>query len=346
MRGDHTGLVQAVQDFLLREENVHHLLAGLQSSDTRVARAAMRLLIERARVAPAAIVAAGLSNKDVIVRSTVIDLLSHLDEQAFGRLIAKALRDPYTPVRREAFQQLLVRDVETGLRSAHDMLLDRSASIREIAVRRLLDAGEPVEQIYASALASEGGRVAIVTCVLWSWAFMNCQGRSEQVRELLGSRSPTVRRSALQTIARLLGDDAATDLEAALADVSSAVCKEAARLIIKSNAAPGADRLIAIATSSRLRHVAIACCRVARSGNKWDWLKLILKVYGAPDAPVDQTTFYTEIETWDLQYNRSNAQPYATSMQEIIAALRVCEAKLTVNQLRLLKFTLKGHTAP
>jgi len=338
-------LVQAVQDFLLHEENVHHLLAGLHSPDVQVARVAARWLVERSRVAPAAIVAAGLSNKDAIVRSTVIDLLDRLDEQTLGTWITKALGDPYMPVRREAFQHLLVHDAEAGLRVARDMLFDRSASIREIAVRRLLDAGAPVEQLYDSALVSGRGRVAIVTCVLWSWAFMNCKGRSDQVRMLLGSRSASVRGAALQTIARLLGDEAATDLEAALADVSPAVCKEAARLVIKSNAVLGADRLVTLAQSSGLTHVAIACCRVARSVNKWEWLKFVLKVYGAPDAAVDKETLSNEIDAWDEQFNRSNAQPDAASLLQIVFALHACEGKLTADQLRVLKFTLKGYAA-
>lgn len=345
LRDDHTALLQAVQDFLLREENVHHLLAGLQNPDVQVARVATRWLVERSRVAPAAIVAAGLSNKDAIVRSIVLELLGRLDEQTLGKWIAMALSDSYMPVRREAFQQLLARDAEAGLRVARDMLFDRSASIREIAVRRLLDAREPVEQLYDSALVSGRGRVAIVTCVLWSWAFMNCKGRSEQVRTLLASRSPSVRRAALQTIVRLIGDDAEMDAEAALADASPAVCKEAARLIVKMKGFARADRLVTIAQANGLAHVAIACCRVARSVNKWEWLKFVLKVYGAPDAAVDKETFSNEIDAWDQQFNRSNAQPDAALLLQIVFALHACENKLTADQLRMLKFTLKGYAA-
>src|ERR1041385_4525609 len=66
----------------LRDDHLHHLHAGLQSPDVQVARVAMRWLVERSRVAPAAIVAAGLSNKDVIVRSTAIDLLGRLDRKS------------------------------------------------------------------------------------------------------------------------------------------------------------------------------------------------------------------------------------------------------------------------
>jgi hypothetical protein len=174
---------------------------------------------------------------------------------------------------------------------------------------------------------------------------MNSQVRSEQTRQLLHGGSPAVRRSALLTIAKLLGSDAGPDLEVALADESPAVCKEAARLITRLEDGPSAERLISIAGASGLRHVAIACCRVARHGNKWGWLKFILKVYGAPDSAVDQETFATEIDSWEARFNRSNAQPDADLLQEIASALRICEPKLSVNQLRLLTFTLRGNGA-
>jgi HEAT repeat protein len=343
MRDNHAELVRAVQDFLLREENVHHLVAGMHSRDAQVARLATRLLVERKRMSATVLITAGLSHKDIVVRSTVVNLLAGLEEPAFTAAVAMALRDPYMPVRREAFQQLLARDVVAGLRVARDMLFDRSPSIREIAVRRLLDAGEPVEQIYAGALVDGAGRVTVVTCVLWSWAFMNSRAHSKQARQLLCAPFPAVRRSALQTVTKLLGNDARPHLEAALADASPAVCKEAARLLIKTAGRPSAARLVSIARESGLRHVAIACCRVARQASKWDWLRFILSAYGAVDSIVSWETLYTEIDAWDRKFNCSSAQPDRDSMQEIVSALRVCAVKLPEDQLRLLKFTLRAY---
>lgn len=345
-RDDHTGLLQAVQEFLLREDNAHHLLAGLHSPDRQVARLAIRLLVERQRMTATELISAGLSHKDEVVRSTVIDLLRVLGAGDFSAVIAKALRDPYMPVRREAFQQLMARDPEAGLCSARDLLFDGSASIREIAVRRLLAAAEPVEQIYADALTRDRSRVAVVTCVLWGWAFMNSQSRIEQVRQLLNARSPSVRRCALQTIAKLLRNDARHYLEAGLVDESPAVCKEAARLIISIDDKPGVARLISIAGQSGLRHVAIACCRVARHGSKWDWLKFILEAYGAVDAAVSPETVSKEIDAWERRFNRSSAQPDSDSMKQIVSALHACESKLTAEQIELMRFTLRCYGAP
>jgi HEAT repeat protein len=342
-RDDHTGLLQSVREFLLREENVHHLVTGLHGADTQVARFAARLLVEGQQTTPTELVMASLSHKDVVVRSTAIDLLRKLEAEDFAAAVAVALRDPYMPVRREAFQQLLARDIEAGLRVAREMLFDSSVSIREIAVRRLHAAGEPVEEIYARGLTGNGDRVGVVTCVLWSWAFMNSITRGGQVRQLLRARFPAVRRSALQTVAKLFGEGAGPDLEAALADESPAVCKEAARLMIRLNHKPTVDRLISLARASRLQHVAMACCRVARCGSKWDWLKFILMAYGATDATVTRETFSAEIDAWEARFNRSSAQPDTDSLTQIVSALQICESKLAAAQLQLLRFTLRSY---
>jgi HEAT repeat protein len=345
-RDDHTELLLSVQEFLLHEENVERLVAGVQSKDVHVARIAIRLLVQRQRMPAAQLVAVGLAHKDVVVRSTVIDLLRTLEATDFTLAVATAMQDPYMPVRREAFQQLLARDVEAGLRAARDLLFDASAAVREIAVHQLLATGAPVEQMYESAFADRSDRVAVVTCVLWSWAFLHNQACSERVLRLLNARFPAVRRAAVQTIAKLLRDDAKPYLEAALGDASPAVAKEAARLLCRIDDKVDIERLLSISKASGLRHVAVACCRVARHAGKWEWLKFILRVYGAADAAVSREVFSAEIDAWEAAFNRSSAQPDEGCVREVVSALRVSEGKLTKEQLQLLRFTLRSYGAP
>jgi len=342
-RADHTPLLRAIREFLLREENRGALLEGLKSPDSRVARIIWQLLVERRLMEPAELVRKGLEHGDVVVRSIALDLLKDLPADDFAALADKALRDSYMPVRREAFQQLLRRDPERGVVAARGFLFDRSAAMREIAIRYLASVGEPIEETYDRALEASNPRVAVVTCVLWAWGFMNALARSEQVTKFLDSPSPAIRRAALLCLARLRRADAATHLRRALSDASPAVCNEAARLVRTLRVAPSADALVAIALTSGLTHVALACCRVARDGNKWDWLRFVLDVYGRSACKVPADTFFAEIDAWQLRFNRSAAQPDQRQLTEIVQLVRSCRDRLSAKRLQLLEFTLGAY---
>jgi len=342
-RDDHSKLLKSVQEFLLREENRAALLKGLESRDNKLARIVVRLLIEHKLVPTTELVAKGLAHSDVLVRATVVDLLRDLEGDDFVSLIQRAIRDPYMPVRREAFQQLLRSSRHQGLVAARELLFDKSASIREIAIRRLLAEGEPVEQVYADLLPVSRDRPAIVRCVLWAWGLMNSQARIEEVKQFLDSSFPAARRAALLSIAKLMQADAAPYLEKALADPSPAVCNEAARLISRLDVAPDVETLISIATSKGLSHVARACCRVVRDGSKWNWLRFILAVYGVSACDIAPETFSAEIDAWEWRFNRSYEPTDPRQLDEIVFLFGTCRDRLSTERVRLLEFTLRTH---
>jgi HEAT repeat protein len=344
-RDDHSKLLQSVQEFLIREENRTALLNGLESRDSKLARTVVRLLVEHKLVATKELVTKGLAHSDVLVRSTVVDLLRDLEGDDFESLVQEAMRDPYMPVRREAFQQLLQSSRPQGLVTARELLFDRSASIREIAVRQLLAEGEPVEQIYASALAGNRDRLAIVRCVLWAWGLMNSRARIETVKEFLDSRFSTARRAALTSISKLLRADAAPYLERSLADPSPAVCNEAARLISRFDVAPDVETLIVIAKSKGPSHVARACCRVVRAGSKWSWLRFILAVYGGLACETAAEEFTSEIDAWEWRFNRSYEPTDPRQLEEIVRLFGIYRDRLSKERVRLLEFTLRTHGA-
>lgn len=344
-RGDHTALLEAIHEFLLREQNRDVLLAGMESPDSRVVRIVIRLMVDQQLMEPAELVTKGLAQSDVLVRSIVVNVLQRLTHDEFERLAHEALRDTYMPVRREVFQQLLRRLPKQGLVAARNFLFDRSASIREIAVQHLLSVGEPVDEIYADALRKDPGRAAVVKCALWGWALMNKVTRAEQVRQFLVSPIPAVRRAALSSIGRLLRIEAGPYLKNALADSSPAVCNEAARLIRTIGVAPGIETLMSIATSSGLTHVAYACCRVARDSNKWDWLRFVLGVYGSSACEISSEAFSREIDAWEWQFNRRHAQPTPHQLEEVVKMFVASRDRLSAGRAQLLAFTLRTYGA-
>jgi len=343
MRSDHRDLLASVEEFLLREENREALLGGMEHPEARVARLVIRLLASAKAATPQQIVARGLAHADPIVRSIAIDLLRDLAPAEFEAAMTQSLADRYMPVRREAFQQLLRRDHARGLKAARQFLFDASVSVREIAIHQLATMGESIEDLYSSALSADRVRVPDVKCVLWGWAAVNCRGRAQQVIGMLDSSHPGIRLAALQAITKLQGEDARPFLVAALSDESPAVCKEAARLICRNGVSLDADTLVGIASSSTHGHVAYACCRVARKGGKWVWLRFILSVYGSETSKVEQAVFTKEIDRWETLFNRTNRQPSQQEIGSIVHLLRASEAKLWPAQVRLLKFTLRSY---
>lgn len=340
-RDDHSDLLRAVQEFLVRDSNVAMLKGSWNSDNVHVARLVTRLLVTKRALPAVEIITPGLAHDDVVVRAIVIDLLSELESDDFEQALATALRDRYMPVRREAFRQLLRRAPERGLVAARRFLFDASAAIRELALRHLLAAAEPVEALYSQALTTDGERIAVVRCVLWGWTAMSCRSRLPQIEQMLSSQSPGVRRAALQAMAKLSPEDASRHLQAALTDPSPAVSKEAARWICKLGVGIDVDTLIAIARSRNEVHIIHACHHIVRTGGKWDWLKFVLSVYPAPNSGVSREMLYREIQVWERQFNRSGAQPDQRTRHELAELVSACKSQLQSKQFELLEFTVR-----
>jgi hypothetical protein len=162
-----------------------------------------------------------------------------------------------------------------------------------------------------------------------------------QVEQMLTSPLASLRRAALQAFAKLSPQTAADHLQSALADSSARVANEAARLIRKLGISIDVDTLIAMARSQSELHVVYACHRVARYGNKWDWLKYVLAVYPAPGSRVPSEVLRRAIETWEHKFNSSGAQSDPRTLQEIAELVSACKSQLQPKQVELLEFTLR-----
>jgi HEAT repeat protein len=340
-RGDHSALLRAVEDFLVRDGNVDALKAAWHSTDPHVARLVTRLLIAKRALPAAEIITRGLAHEDVVIRAIVIDLLRELPPDEFEPAVTAALSDRYMPVRREAYQQLMRRFADRGLVAARSLLFDGAAAVRELAVRHLSAAGEPIEEIYSHAMNVSGDRAMTARCALWGWAALNCRSRLDQVEQMLASPLASVRQAALQAFAKLSPESAAGHLEAALADSSAGVSKGAARLIRKLGVSIDVDTLIATAKSRNELHVTYACHHVARYRSKWDWLKFVLSVYPDPHAGVPPEVLHREVQRWDLCFNRSGAQLDRRTRHELEELISACKSQLQRKRFESLEFTLR-----
>ena len=105
-RSDHRELIASVTQFLLLPENVDYVRLAITNHAPYIARTALRMCIDHDLIPKAHVVSQCLSHPDVIVRDMAATLFRDLSEDSLRPILRKAIRDPFMPVRREAFQIL------------------------------------------------------------------------------------------------------------------------------------------------------------------------------------------------------------------------------------------------
>lgn len=341
-RADHRGLIAKIQEYLSNEENREILCQHMFVSDPHVAKIVCKIVIQGRLLEPLEIVNRCLSHPDVIVRSMAANSLQLLDTKSFNDVITQALSDGFMPVRREAFQQLLHKDLTHGLSVARRFLFDQHISIREIAIANLMRSGCDVLGIYDVAF-TKAKRAKEFVCVLWGWTALGCRARAEEVKPFLTNSSPMLRRSALQSLAKLIVKNAEPYLLVGLKDEARSVCIESSRLLIKLSITLTAEQLIATVGATKAQHTLVACCNLASMGNKWSWLQVVLELYKLELDEEGHKFLGLQIRDWNYAFNRSAAQPTSQQITALVTSARLLANQIDRVQWSLLQFTLKNY---
>jgi HEAT repeat protein len=340
LRADHRGLIAEVEDYLVSDENRQILIAQMTAENAIIAKIVCIIVLKRRLLGAEEAISKCLSHADVIVRSMAANNFGGLNSAAFEAILPRALSDAYMPVRREAFQQLLLRDRKRGLEIARTFLFDRHMSVREIALNNLMHAGVGVAAIYDEAFES-AKRVRTIVCILWGWAALNRTLRVDDIKQYLNHRSPTLRRAALQALTKIISIDALPHLLTALRDEAQSVCTESSRQILKLDSVPSVEQLIPIAVGAHTLRTVRACCNIAAGGNKWDWLHLTLAARKGESNESIVGYLDDQIRDWNDAFNRSGTQPTDRQLTAIVENLREAD----MDPASIMRFTLKSYGA-
>jgi HEAT repeat protein len=134
VRDNHTRFIAEVLSYLLKDENVESIREVALSLEPKVARIAVRLCFEHSLLDRDELVAKCLSHPDILVRSIAADHLREISGKTLVDLLKIAIKDPFMPIRREAFQIYLKNSPRQGEIIANTFLFDRHISIRELAI--------------------------------------------------------------------------------------------------------------------------------------------------------------------------------------------------------------------
>lgn len=341
-RDDHETLLSNVVDFLLLEENIGYLKAAIRNENHFVARIAVNLCDEKQIVDRRELVSACLAHSDVVVRNWASSHLRDFDGKVLADFLAVAIKDPFMPIRREAFQIYLRVLPDQGSVIAEQFLFDRNSSIREIAIKCLRANGVDVEAILSPLLRSHVTAIGRIRCAILGLAEIGAKASIPTITEFLGSPHPSIRKAALQALATLAAIDVRVLLIERLQDSAPCVVKESSRILQVLGARLTAAELLTVLQSTQALHTWLSCIRLAQHANKWEQLTFLLAAHRLPNVDDGRTGVLGDaLLQWDREFNRRSGQPTLSQIEGLRLEFGKVLSLLNERQRKSLAFTLR-----
>lgn len=341
-RTEHGALIEKVDGYLIEQRSSDFLIQGINSPEKLVARACFNLVIKNKLLLEHELVELGLKNKDVIIRLKCADLLRYVPLSVRTPLLKIAIKDKFMPIRREAFQtQLKINDLNNE-ELAKSFLFDRHSAIREIAINFLKLKKINISKIYLDAM--ESSKIASINCAIWGIGHLLLKEHVGKVESKLNNCSfPRVRKQALTTLYQLSYDFMKTILLKSLFDESPSVCKNAARLLSKSEFALTLTDISSIMKKASSTQLYSICFSLSRHINKWDRLIFIINCHSLNLEKIESELLQKEYVHWNQGFNNSGTQPSKEQLLKLYYHYKTDQKFIGTNLLNLLSFTLRTN---
>jgi hypothetical protein len=340
-RDNHDKLIFSIEEYLLSNKNNIYIINGVLDENPFVARACISLIIENNLMEKAEIVKLGLVHPDLIVRVKVSCLLKGLEKNAQALALRIAIKDRFMPIRREAFLILIEAGVNDEL--VKKLLFDRHSSVREIAIKHLVNTGIDVRIIYQKSVSSS--RAFIIRCGLWGLGQYKNPEDVLLIKSFLSNPFPSVRKQSLNSLVMLMDDEANSEIESSLSDESPAVCKEAARLSSKNSVNFTAARLLEIINGSVYSHTLVSCIGVSKRMNKWDRLIFLFSLLDRRylNKLTEKQQIQMALRQWDIDYNSTSSQPTKSQLEVLSHKVKEYHKILSSSDYRSIIFSLTSY---
>lgn len=308
-RDDHQGFISSIENYLINNTLSDLVVKGITNEKISVARACFLLSLSHHLLDERSLLRLGISHPDIVVRSNASHILKGLPAEEQEQWLTTAIQDKFMPIRREALQIFLSRGISIEFITHY--LFDRHASIREIAIKHLLGKDIHVSNLYGAAL--RGTRGYKLKCAIWGIGYLQAKEYIDQIKMLLESDQPSIRKQSLSCLSRLIGEDFNPSIIKFLSDASPAVCKEAASLSAKNSIRFNADTLSSIAKESRFDHTLNACFGILKRTNKWESLIFLfdLLMHTNQLKNLERQQIDDALQQWDIAFNKNSVQPTA-----------------------------------
>ena len=343
-RDNHTRLIADALEYLLKDENAESIREAAFSLEPKVARIAVRLCFDHSLLGRDELVTKCLSHPDILVRSIAADHLRDISGETLDALLIIAIKDPFMPIRREAFQIYLKNSPEQGEVIANTFLFDRHISIRELAITHLLNKGYDVRGIYTTMILNDAQSISRKKYSILGLAYLGAKEKIPSISQHLDNESPGIRKSAIQALEKLMGEESKSLLVSAIDDPSPSVAKESSRLIMKLKLKFNSNDINEAINIQGHSHTLALATGAMKKSNKWERLIFLLKILGVTydDNSPNKDVIQSELARWDADFNRSSSQPSDLQIKMINNEYSNCSHLLNEERRRSIEFTLSG----
>ncbi|MBY6213096.1 HEAT repeat domain-containing protein [Microbulbifer agarilyticus] len=323
-RDNHQPVICAVEKHLIRPECSESLIAGLNNSNIQVARACYDLLLYRQVLPAQELLRIGFASSDWHIRRGSLECLNLLSESEIRPALSIALRDKFPPIRRIALRVLL--ECSPSVVEVVPFLFDRNISIREIAIKHLKEYEFPIYQEYKELLQAPNARQQVIA--LWGVTKTHHEQAVDIVTTKLDSQFISVRREALECLAKLDEDKAHSHIIAAFFDDSPGITRTAIALAKRLSIRPRSAELDKILKQSYSSETLQTCIELTPIMDKWEALEFFFLQIGDDTSNFQGSTedkdslLKKAVSTWSEKYhNLSLFAPYPKQRQALEAAI-------------------------
>lgn len=229
------GLARQIDEWLIRPHAHAQLVKALDSSDSFVRRGCFDLLLAGGSESISTLVERVSKSTDAVLRLKAVSAAARtLERQNLQECLLAYSDDPSMPVRRDALVVLAGRFSELATPLLERAILDRHASLREIArahLRRRLP-GRDFRAEYEAALKSTSGWK--LTAAIGGLGECGKPSDEDLLVPFLEGGLPRDRRAALRGLKRLDSTKWVPHLIAAIADPSPSVSRTSRQLLRRS----------------------------------------------------------------------------------------------------------------
>jgi len=336
-RAGRDDVVRWLMGQLVEEQNQQTLRSLLESPDALIRRPAFRLALEIGGENCKCLVLAGLKSEDVVLRVRAARHVRQSFQQGeLIEILPLMEQDKSMPVRREALLTRLDRQPESAAFWLEKALLDRHASMRELARFYLRRSGRSeFADVYRQALAEDlKNSVAL--------AGLGENGTNADiplVRPFLCSRITRERVAAVRAFASLGGEEVRDELMVMLPDDKTRVTLAAAKGLENHLDAVSPSMLWARFGGDTRTHVRRALLDLSSQMGGWSSLPVLIRLAADSDTALAERARLLVMG----RLNQVFTTPTSVDREQIRQAVAEMKGRLTEQFLKELNARLKGR---